>query len=75
MDRKDLKIEALLQRVASLTAEYENRVADLRVELTEQAQQNADLQGRVAELEQERKSLEESTENTEADYDNTDKVS
>lgn len=31
---KDLKIQALLERIASLTTEYENKVADLRVQLT-----------------------------------------
>lgn len=34
IDRKDLKIQALLEKVASLTQSYENQVADLRVELT-----------------------------------------
>lgn len=33
-DKKDLKILALRERVAQLTAEYEDKVADLRVELT-----------------------------------------
>lgn len=34
MDKKDMKITALLERVSALTQEYENKVADLRVELT-----------------------------------------
>ena len=34
MDKKDLKIAALTQRIAELTAAYEERIADLRVELT-----------------------------------------
>lgn len=34
LDRKDLKIQALLEKISSLTAQYENQVADLRVELT-----------------------------------------
>lgn len=34
MDRNELKIMALRERVAQLTAEYEDKVADLRVELT-----------------------------------------
>lgn len=61
MDRKDLKIEALLQRVSSLTTEYENRVADLRVELTLEAQERQDAQTRVAELEEELNRLNEPT--------------
>lgn len=34
MDRKDLKIEALRQRITALTTQYEDTHADLRVELT-----------------------------------------
>lgn len=34
MDKQDLKIEALRQRIAEITAQYEDRIADLRVELT-----------------------------------------
>lgn len=34
LDPKDLKIQALLERVSSLTSEKENQIADLRVELT-----------------------------------------
>lgn len=33
-DRKDLKIQALLEKVSNLTMNYENSMADLRVELT-----------------------------------------
>ncbi|HUC20203.1 MAG TPA: hypothetical protein VMR98_01770 [Candidatus Polarisedimenticolaceae bacterium] len=33
-DRKDLKIQALLEKVSSLTMNYENQVSDLRVEVT-----------------------------------------
>lgn len=32
--RKDLKIQALLEKVSALTTNYENQIADLRVELT-----------------------------------------
>lgn len=34
MDRKDLKIQALLEKISSLTTNYENQVAELRVDLT-----------------------------------------
>lgn len=34
IDAKELKSQALTQRVAELTAEYENKIADLRVALT-----------------------------------------
>ena len=34
LDRKDLKIQALLEKISSLTTQYENQIADLRVELT-----------------------------------------
>lgn len=33
-DRKTLKIEALLQKISSIVTNYENQVADLRVEVT-----------------------------------------
>lgn len=56
MDKKDLKIqalrEALKDRVASITDEYENRIADLRIELTEVSQERDAL--RAAQAEQER---------------------
>lgn len=44
MDKKDLKIEALTQRIAELTAGYENVIADLRVELTILAQGAEDVE-------------------------------
>jgi uncharacterized protein YeeX (DUF496 family) len=34
LDKKDLKIQALLERVSTLTAQYENQVSDLRVDVT-----------------------------------------
>lgn len=33
-DRKDLKIQALLEKISSMTAAYENQLADARVEIT-----------------------------------------
>ncbi len=33
-DRKDLKIQALVEKIATLTAKYENDLADARVEIT-----------------------------------------
>jgi hypothetical protein len=41
MDDRDLKIQALREgfrdRVAAITDDYENRIADLRIELTKQS--------------------------------------
>lgn len=34
MDRNELKVQALLEKVSSLTANYENQAADYRVEIT-----------------------------------------
>lgn len=34
MDKNELKVMALRERVAQLTADYEDKIADLRVELT-----------------------------------------
>lgn len=43
MDEKDMKIEALKQqfsqRVAALTTEYEENIADLRIAVTKQQQE------------------------------------
>jgi hypothetical protein len=41
--KEQLKILALRERVANLTAEYEDKIADLRVELTVTAQENEQL--------------------------------
>lgn len=43
IDRNELKVMALRERVASLTAEYEDKVADLRVELTIVSQERDNL--------------------------------
>lgn len=43
IDKQELKNRALLERVSILTTEYENRCADLRVELTIQAQELGEL--------------------------------
>lgn len=54
MDRTELKVKALLERVSNLTTEYENKVADLRVELTVVSQERdaevEALRNTVAEL-------------------------
>lgn len=34
MDEKDLKIQALLERMAEMVVDHENKVAELRVALT-----------------------------------------
>lgn len=34
MDRNELKTQALLEKISSLTTNYENQIADLRVEVT-----------------------------------------
>lgn len=34
MDRNELKVQALLEKISSLTTNYENQIADLRVEVT-----------------------------------------
>lgn len=58
MDKKDLKIqalrEALRERVANITDEYENRIIELRIELTELAQSHDNLVTEVENLRQEK---------------------
>lgn len=48
MDRKDLKLEHYKQKVAELSVQYEDRVADLRVEVTILSEQ---VQEKDAEIE------------------------
>lgn len=43
MDRNELKIQALLEKISNLTTNYENQVADLRVELHIRTQENEEL--------------------------------
>ena len=45
VDRKDLKIQALLEKLANNKAELENEIADLRVELTILNQELQSLKG------------------------------
>lgn len=49
LDRKDLKIQALLEKISNMTAQYEDQVANLRVELTMVSQELAQLQATKAE--------------------------
>lgn len=51
MDRKDLKIQALLEKISTLTTQKENEIADLRVELTVVSEEKRELESRFAELE------------------------
>jgi hypothetical protein len=53
LDRKDLKIQALTERIAHLTAEYENKVSDLRVELTITSAERDGYQQEVEQLKSE----------------------
>lgn len=63
MDRNELKIQALLEKVSSLTANYENQVADLRVELTlvskELAEKKAELESKGEDVQAENQNPEE----------------
>lgn len=55
LDRKDLKIQALLEDISQLTTQYKNQVADLRVELTIVSQELDQLRA----AEQEKANVEE----------------
>jgi len=46
-----MKAQSLLERVAALTADYENKVADLRVAYTVVSQQLEEANARLAEYE------------------------
>ncbi len=47
VDKLKYKVQALNERVAEITAQYENQVADLRVALTELAMENQELKQSV----------------------------
>lgn len=49
INKDELKTRALLERVANLTAEYEDKVADLRVELTVVSQERDSLKAELDE--------------------------
>lgn len=53
MDRKDLKIQALLEKISNLTTQYENQVADYRVDLTVVSSERDEFAERIVQLEQE----------------------
>lgn len=50
MDKKDLKIQALLERMSSDKAKYEDEIANLRVEFTAKSQEYEASQNEVNEL-------------------------
>lgn len=51
MDRNELKVVALRERVSELTTAYEDRAADYRVEITLLTNENEELRRRIVELE------------------------
>jgi hypothetical protein len=57
-DPKDLKIQALTERLASIVADYEDKFADVRVEFTVTVEA---LQNRIADLEAQVVSQDEDT--------------
>lgn len=48
--KQELKIRALLEKISSLTTNYENQVADLRVELTLVTEQLEQLAQQMEEM-------------------------
>lgn len=48
---ESMKNQALLERIAALTADYENQVADLRVAYTIASQEKENLEARLQEYE------------------------
>lgn len=50
MDRNELKVQALLEKISNLTTNYENQVADLRVEVTMLTQELQRTQSELAAL-------------------------
>ena len=52
LDKNQLKVQALLEKVSSLTMNYENQLADARVELTIVSQERDELLRRLEEVAQ-----------------------
>lgn len=50
-DRKDLKIQALLEKISKITSAYENQEADYRVDITLLVAENEKLSKQLEELE------------------------
>lgn len=50
MDRNELKIQALLEKISNMTAQYENQIADLRVDLTIISQDRDQLRAQLDSL-------------------------
>ena len=57
MDKNELKNQALLERISSLTTQLENQVADLRVELTITSQERDQLKAELDSLKSELENL------------------
>lgn len=49
-DRNALKVQALLEKISNLTTNYENQVADMRVDITILGQENQELKAEVESL-------------------------
>ncbi len=50
LDRKDMKILALRQRIAEIVVEYEDKDADRRIEITELAERAQKAEAELAEV-------------------------
>lgn len=60
MDRNELKVQALLEKISNLTTNYENQIADMRVDYTL--------------LSQDRDQLREQLDNLDSNMENSDEV-
>lgn len=71
-DRKDLKIQALLEKISNMAAQYENAAADYRVDLTVQGQQIEELSQLVQDQQSHIESLNSVQEDTDTTPDESD---
>ena len=70
LDRKDLKILALKEKLGQIVSDYEERIADLRVELTLTAQQVQEMSDKITELSE--PDVQEEADNSEEPANDTD---
>ena len=67
MDEKDLKIKALLDSVSRISVDYEDKIADLRVQITVQGQAANESTKQIEEMQEKIRVLEEEANPTPAE--------
>lgn len=63
MDKNELKVQALTEKIGNVVSNYENQIADIRADITiefqRRDQEKAELEARIVELESASESVQE----------------